>query len=342
MRKRLDWGLSYFRSTKQIGFGNPDGSVYFPGKLFSNLYQGTLSYPFDVTKSLRLSVGLRNDKSMISAYDINTIGYPEESKSYGLMHLEYVYDNTLNPVENIWNGIRAKLFGDWNAQVSKLGNTQGRYTFNVGFDARGYYPIYRNFIWAGRAAADFSWGNQKLIYYLGGVDNWFTFGNNRKEDKNGDVTYRFFNPSNQPAPDQQYAFQSLAVNMRGFIQNAANGNNAMVINSEFRLPVFTTFFSKPINNAFIRNFQLTQFIDLGTAWNGKYDDFKRPDVSYGDPQDPIQVKIKSGGLGPFLGGYGFGARSTLIGHFVKVDAGWPMNGFFKGKPIWYISLGLDF
>ena len=32
--------------------------------------------------------------------------------------------------------------------------------------------IYRNFIWAGRAAADFSWGNQKIIYYLGGVDGW--------------------------------------------------------------------------------------------------------------------------------------------------------------------------
>ena len=61
---------------------------------------------------------------------------------------------------------------------------------------------------------------------------------------------------------------------------------------------------------------------------------------YGNP--PLQVKIKAGGLGPFAGGYGFGARSTLLGYFVKFDAGWPMTGFFKGSPILYVSLGLDF
>src|SRR5690606_13163690 len=117
-------------------------------------------------------------------------------------------DNTLNPVENIWDGVRYKVYMDWNAQISKLGTSPGRNTFNAGFDARGYYPIYRNFIWAGRAAADFSWGNQKLIYYLGGADNWFTFGSNEKVDKNGVRSYRYFNPANRPAPDQSYAFQT--------------------------------------------------------------------------------------------------------------------------------------
>ena len=28
------------------------------------------------------------------------------------------------------------------------------------------------FIWAGRAAADFSLGDAKVIYYMGGVDGW--------------------------------------------------------------------------------------------------------------------------------------------------------------------------
>ena len=167
------------------------------------------------------------------------------------------------------------------------------------------------------------------------------FGDNEKTDVNGQVTkYRYFNPNNTPAPDNAYAFQSLAVNMRGFIQNVANGNNALVINSEFRLPVFTTLFSKPINNAFLRNFQIIQFVDLGTAWNGRYDKLTRPSTVYGNP--PVQVNIKAGGIGPFLGGYGFGARSTLLGYFIKSDVGWQMNGFFKGKPILYFSMGLDF
>jgi hypothetical protein len=205
----------------------------------------------------------------------------------------------------------------------------------VGFDARHYLPIYRNFIWAVRAAADFSWGNQKLIYYLGGVDGWLS---------------PKFNDANRPDPDQSYAFQTLAVNLRGFPQNVANGNNAFVLNSEFRLPVFTTLLNKPVNNAFLRNFQLIQFADLGTAWNGKYDKFARPSVVYtptlpnGNPDgnNPITVKTKAGGIGPFAGGYGFGARSTLLGYFIKFDAAWEMNGIFRGKPMYYFALGFDF
>ncbi|KAA9042283.1 hypothetical protein FW778_06875 [Ginsengibacter hankyongi] len=339
LRRRLDWGLSYYRTVQAINFGIDSTSGSYPGKIFSNLYQGSISYPFDVTKSIRLNVGVRKDRGVVSAFDNISLTAPEISKTYGLLHLEYVYDNTLNPAQNIWNGIRYKAYVDWNSQISKLASTEGRYTFNFGFDARGYYPIYRNFIWAGRVAGDFSWGNQKLIYYLGGIDNWFMFGNNVKS--NG--SYRYFNQANKPAPDGNYAFQSLAVNLRGFIQNAANGNNNLVINSEFRLPVFTTLFSKPINNAFVRNFQLTQFIDLGSAWNGAYNKLIRPNITYADPSDPtVTVNIKAPGVGPFLGGYGFGARSTLLGYFLKMDAGWPMNGFFKGKPIYYFSMGLDF
>ena len=129
--------------------------------------------------------------------------------------------------------------------------------------------------------------------------------------------------------------------MRGFIQNVANGNNAVTINSELRLPVWTTFFNRPINNAFVRNFQLVQFIDLGTAWNGAYKGIARPSSTYSN-NTPVQVYKKVGGVGPFAGGYGFGARSVLLGYFLKFDVAWEMNGFFKGKPIWYLSMGLDF
>ena len=207
---------------------------------------------------------------------------------------------------------------------------------NVGFDARHYLPIYRNIIWAVRGAADFSWGTQKFIYFLGGVDNWLMFGQNQRD--NG--SFRYFDPSNTPEPDAEYAYQSLAVNMRGFKQNVANGNNALVINSEVRVPVFTTFFNKPINNAFLRNFQIVQFVDLGTAWNGTYDKIQRPSVSY--TSQPITVRVKAGGVGPFAGGYGFGARSTLLGYFLRFDAAWEMNGVFKGRPMYYFAMGLDF
>ena len=338
-KRRIDWGATYYRNVQQVF----DPNQNIDGRLFTNLYQVNVSYPFDITKSIRLSTGIRSDKivTLASVYNPFTVIVPDVKTIYSTTHLEYVYDNTLYPTMNIWNGLRYKFFIDWNRQINKVQFADGPTTFNFGFDARYYYPILRNFIWAGRAAGDFSWGNQKMIYYLGGVDGWLMFGQNQKYDANGVlIKERYFNTSNPPAADQDYAFQSVAVNMRGYIQNVANGNNAVVLNSEFRFPVFSTLFNRPINNSFLRNFQIIQFTDFGTAWNGAYTKLKRPDVVYGQP--PVQVKIKAGGVGPFAGGYGFGARSTLLGYFVKFDAGWPMTGFFKGKPILYVALGLDF
>ena len=62
---------------------------------------------------------------------------------------------------NIMNGLRYKFYIDFNYQINQPKQGEGRKMFNFGFDARNYYPIYRNFIWALRAAGDFSWGIRK-------------------------------------------------------------------------------------------------------------------------------------------------------------------------------------
>jgi hypothetical protein len=327
----LDWGLTYYRSTlNNFPIYDPnDIKSSLTNKLYSNLYQVNLAWPLDEVRSFRATLGYRNDRVVIKTNANQTrnpsaLLSPDSVLNYGLVRLEWVHDNTLNPALNIWNGFRYKIWTDINSRITDQ-STSGRFTFNIGGDARYYYPIYRNLIWAGRAAFDASWGTQKIIYYLGGVDGWIS---------------PKFNNANRPAPDQTYAFQSLALNMRGFKQNVANGNNAVVLNSEFRLPIFTTFFNRPVNNAFLRNFQLVQFTDLGTAWNGQFRGIQRPNVVYGNP--PVQVNIKTGGVGPFVGGYGFGARSTLLGYFLRVDAAWTMDGVFQGKPVWYFAMGLDF
>ena len=340
LKKKVDYGFTYYRSTQKGSIS--DGSLAYNAKIYSNLYQATITYPFSKINSLRMNIAYRRDKYVILANDFiqGSLTAPDQKLGYGLAHLEYVHDDAISPAMNIWKGLRWKAYFDFNARISrKIGDTKfdgHPHTMNFGFDARHYLPIYRNIIWAVRAAGDFSWGKEKFIYYLGGVDNWLIFGSNVKKDG----SYRYFNPLNTPDPDGNYSYQSLAVNLRGFTQNVANGNNAFVINSEVRAPVFASFFNKPINNAFLRNFQLVQFVDLGTAWNGRFDKFERPSVSYGGP--PITVKIKAGGVGPFAGGYGFGARSVVLGYFLRADAAWEMNGLFRGKPRWYIAMGLDF
>ena len=340
LKRRFDWGATYYRNTMQV----TDQSGTIPGKVYTNLYQGNVAYPFDNSKRISLTFGIRSDKTVLlsNLFDVfsrpsySSLKEPDQKRLFATTHVEYVYDNSLNPAQNIWNGLRYKFYFDYNTDISKDKFNNGKLNFNWGADVRYYYPIYRNFIWAGRAAADFSWGSQKTIYYLGGVDSWMMFSGNKKSDGSD----RYFNTQNPPNPNVEYAFQSLALNARGFIQNIANGNNAIVLNSEFRLPVFSTFFNRPVNNAFLRNFQLTQFIDLGTAWSGGLSGIGRPSVIYGAP--PLQIVKRAGGVGPFAGGYGFGARSTLLGYFLKFDAGWQMNGIFKGKPIYYLSMGLDF
>lgn len=331
-KRRFDWGLTFFRSVTRGAI--QAGGQFFEVNSISHFFQGNVSYPFDNLRRLSLTLGARTDNLVVltDVSDDLSLKIPNRRQTFATTHMEYVYDNSINPAQNIWHGLRYKIFFDWNTDISKEKNSSGKYNFNWGFDARYYYPIYRNFIWAGRAAGDFSWGNQKTIYYLGGADGWLMFG--------GNTNNRYFNANNKPAADIDYAFQSLALNLRGFTQNVANGNNAVTLNSELRLPVYTTFFNRPVNNAFVRNFQLVQFLDLGTAWNGAYKGISRPSSIYGFP--PVQIQTKVGGLGPFAGGYGFGARSTLLGYFLKFDAAWTMNGFFRGKPIYYLSLGLDF
>jgi hypothetical protein len=334
LKQRLDYSIIYYRKTEIGGIQGIAGTdIIYEGKQYSNLYQAVVKYPFDRVKSLRFTGGIRMDKVVVrgTQLDTQTLKSPDLNRqTFALGRLEYVHDNTIQKATNIMHGLRFKIYGDINSQLNRKREgpaKAGRFNFNMGADARYYLPIYRNFIWAGRAAADFSWGNQKIVYYLGGVDGWM---------------FPKYNAEAKPAQDQDYAFQSLAVNLRGFKQNVSNGNNAVILNSELRLPVFSTLFNKPINNAFLRNFQLVQFVDLGSAWNGAYDKIERPSLIYPSQTGDVLVKLKAGGIGPFVGGYGFGARSTLLGYFLRLDAGWEMRGFFRGKPLLHFAMGVDF
>jgi hypothetical protein len=331
-RRRVDWGFTIYRKTT-LGIEPLTGLSY---KDFSNLYQFNIAYPFAETKAIRANLGMRFDRDVFKARNPTGLLRRDSLTQLGLIHLEYVQDYTLNPTMNIWNGLRWKVYLDGNTQIAK--NIDGNFTYNFGFDARHYLPIYRHITWATRVAGDVSFGNKKIIYYLGGIDQTLRLGNNLKKDG----TYRYFNEANKPANDVTYAYEAFSQNLRGVIMNSANGNNVVVINSEVRIPIWSTFFSRPINNGFIRNLQLVQFFDLGTAWNGKYNGIKRPSTAYNTPGSPVTVNVKLGGVGPFAGGYGFGLRSVLFGYFLKLDAGWQMNAFFKGKPVIQIGTGLDF
>ena len=141
---------------------------------------------------------------------------------------------------------------------------------------------------------------------------------------------------------QNYYFQALATNLRGFDQNIRNGNTFALINSEIRLPVFRYLLNRPIKSDFIKNFQIVGFGDMGTAWNGSspYDSTNALNRKV-YVQTPFTVVITSQNE-PIVGGIGFGLRSKLLGYFLRADWSWGIQNRELQPRKFYFSLGLDF
>jgi len=287
-----------------------------------------LKYPFSQVSSLRSTLTLRMDDYTFLSTDQKNLKEQGVSKLWSGLKLEYVYDNTLTPALNAHEGLRYKLFGEYYQQVN--GNFSD--VFIVGADIRHYLPIHRSLIWANRIAASTSFGGSRLIYYMGGVDNWINFSK----------VVPTFDPSVPIDTTQNFVYQALATNMRGFSQNVRNGNSFVVWNTELRWPVFRYFANRPINSDFLSNFQLIGFFDLGTAWTGptpwdKRNHLNREVIEKG----PVRVVIEKANE-PLVAGFGYGVRSRLLGYYIRLDWAWGIENYVILPRVFYLSLSLDF
>jgi len=116
----------------------------------------------------------------------------------------------------------------------------------------------------------------------------------------------------------------------------------MLINSELRFPLFQYFSKTPLSSGFLRNFQLVAFGDIGTAWNGpspysKENSLYTRYISSGPLLISVEVQKE-----PVVGGFGFGARIHLLGYFLRGDVSWGVEDYKIRKPVYYLSLSLDF
>ncbi|HVF96984.1 MAG TPA: hypothetical protein VM871_06675, partial [Flavisolibacter sp.] len=57
LRRRFDWGFSYYRSTMDAGASVPGVAGALPAKLHTNYYLARLRYPLDRTRSVRITAG---------------------------------------------------------------------------------------------------------------------------------------------------------------------------------------------------------------------------------------------------------------------------------------------
>ena len=332
-KNRIDWSALYLRTANLYVQDVPftlNGQAYLAPEVLNksviNLLQGSASYPLDRVRRLAFHLGLRQDVLTYKAADSVTLSVIDNNKDnkqyWALSRLEYVFDNSRQLAVNLREGFRYKAYGEY---LLGLSNQNKGGFYNFGLDFRYYKPLYKNTIFATRIAAAHSAGNQHILYFLGGVDNWIS------------PKYASYAPI---AGDQHYAFQSLATNLRGYEQNARNGNTYAVANLELRFPVLTTLIRKPIQSSFLRNLQLVGFADGGSAWNGLLPNIgdSKKTATYYTP--PVLLSINLPNADGFALGYGAGLRSTLLGYFMRLDAAWNIEG--RTKPIWYFSIGTDF
>jgi len=322
LKNRLDKQIIFHRK----GFENADYSSVLRQQTHEVFY--ILKWPFNPVACVRGTLNLKNEHYVFMSTDMRNLLEPNVNKNWLGVKGEFIFDNTRNKGLNLYYGTRLKLFAEYYKQLDVK-----KKDFTVlGIDIRNYQKISKTFIWANRIAASTSFGHQKLVYYMGGVDNWIKFNNEPP----------MFNTETPIATDQNYAYQTLATNMRGFNQNIRNGNSFAVINSELRFPVFKYFFNRPLKSDLISNFQLIGYGDIGTAWTGKspYSEnnslFNRTIV-----RGPIVMRVQYQ-INPIVGGYGFGFRTRLLGYFLRFDWAWGVNEGYVTPRIFYFSLGLDF
>ena len=318
LKSRMD--KKYLVSRQSFTRNSPSGNAQ---KIQTYDAKYNLKFPFNEVASLRLTNSVRYDKLITLSTEPSTLAIENENHYLAGVKLDYVFDNTRIIGLNILNGTRFKVWGEFYRELDKAETD----FFVFGVDFRHYQKIHRNIIFATRIAANTSIGHQRLLSYLGGVDNWLG---------------PQFDYSILPDPSQNYQFQTIATPVRGFYQNVRNGNSFALINNELRVPVFKYFSNKPIKSSFLENFMVVGFGDVGTAWTGTNpytsDNAFNTILVEGFNYEIILQNQKE----PIVYGYGFGLRSKLFGYYVRFDYAWGVDDGVVLDPVKYLSLSLDF
>jgi len=323
LKGKFDKQLIFHR---QAFFSSDDTSLF---KTHTHNIYLTYSKPFTPVLALKGTLAYRYDRHVYLSTDMTTLNSKSLSRHWVSLKGELIYDNTRKRSINIYYGTRFKIFGEYYKEL----------TYNksdmivLGIDFRKYTKIHRELIWANRFAASTSYGPTKLVYYLGGVDNWMGYFFNK---------YPMFDKSIPVNPEVNYGFQALATNLRGFTQNIRNGNSFALINSEIRWPFIRYFAGHPLRSNFLNSLQAVGFGDIGSAWTGNSpwsgeNAYDNEIIRNG----PVVVTLDSNRK-PIVAGFGAGLRAQLMGYFIRADWAWGIENNFMLPRIFYLSFSLDF
>jgi len=329
----LDFKLRIDRKTYMIENPSVDQDLLHKYKL--NQIRLTASLP--ITHSFRVEASpLFTTTSFSNLNFLSVTGQgseqaPNSQESYTGGRASLIFDNTVERSFNLYEGTRALFEVTHHFHVEDASKNFG----NLRFDFRHYQKIHREITWATRVLYGKQIGADKKNYMLGGMDNWLFA---RSDTQGNDDPLAFTNE----VDNSDMLFNEFITNLRGLDYNEAFGTDALVINSELRVPLFQYLVNGPIKSNFLRNFQIIGFGDIGSVWTGRAPfvnglPITRTFVGPG-PFEAEIVKFQN----PWLGGYGWGVRTVLFGYYVKFDIATPYIDGETRRKKFYFTLGLDF
>lgn len=285
-------------------------------------------YPIDKYNSFQLSLTGRYERYIMGSLNDYSLQKKDENHLWGALKLEYIFDSSKELYTNLWKGSKIKVFAEFQQRIDK----EHKHLFVAGFDVRKSVKVYKNMTWATRIAGSTNFGTSRLVYFMGGVDHWVRAKFN--SDIWVDIT-------------KDYAYQTLATNMRGFEQNIRNGTSFMLISTELRIPFVQLIAKKRVSTSFFSSMQLILFGDFGTAWTG-LTPYSKDNCLYtryihwgSDHSNTIKIKRQ---VEPWVGGFGLGFRCKVLSYFLRLDYAWGVEDYkiYNKKGMFLFSIGKDF
>lgn len=304
--KRVDYGFEAFHSARFLLIDNENSlnNLYRYRTYGANIYA---AYPFNKFNRIEGALSV----NAITKENLDDPHEPAEKLSFVLPIASYIHDNTL------WGytaPIRGSRFNLTLLGTPKIGSNGVQFFSAIG-DFRTYFKLIEdyNFVW--RLNGGVSLGKNPQRFYIGGTENW--------------INYEIENDVLPIEELGDFAFSMPIMPLRGFNYNTASGSKFLLMNSEFRFPLFKYMVLGPLPLAF-QNIQGVLFFDAGTIWTNN---------------KTLQLLTKDNGVlktKDLMLGMGVGTRLYLLYFPFKFDVAWSYDLDRFSKPKYYISIGADF
>ncbi len=306
--KRINFGFEGFHSARFLLISNDLGATYQLYRFRQYGANVSASYPF--TKFTRVDGTI--SYAHVQKDNLDDPTFPSQNLDFVLPIVSYVHDNSL------WGytaPIRGTRYNLTLLGTPKIGSN-GVSFFSAIADFRHYIKIADDYNIAWRLNTGASLGPNPQKFYAGGTENWINYS---------------VSGTNLPIEDiKDFAFATPILPLRGYDYNAAFGSKFVLMNTEFRFPLFRYLVFGALPIAF-QNIQAALFTDVAAVWTNN----KQLQLFQRDDNGTLMTK-------DLLWGMGMGTRIVFLGFPVKLDVAWSYDLKKFSVPKYYISLGTDF